>query len=249
MEKLASTRTSRRRVMKGAAVAAGGLAAGYVKPNMQSLGVLAAHARVSAPPPPPPDITPPLCAWTFRQWAPGQPSFLPAALRGNKYVEVTIQDPQSGLSHIVYHVALNVQFHNNTFAPGTTTPVVFTATKINNSARSQVDITVYDLAGNSTRCDPIFDEIVAGSTEVYSGVPEYEYVVSIVNGAVGLTSVDIMINGNPVSMTGLAPGSVSHISVQQYMVPGPNNTFVVTPNGPAGATADIVIANVTCVCA
>lgn len=253
VSKIAASTLSRRTLVKGAVATAGGAAAaGYVKPSMTALGVMAAHARVSAPPPPPNDTTPPICTWRFRQWAPGQPTYagFPTAYRGHKYVEVTVHDPESGLSNIIWNTALNVYLHGHTFTPGTTAPVTFTATKINNSTRSQLDITVVNMVGLRTHCDPIFDELMAGGTEVYSGVPDNEWAVTILNGSPGLSGVDISVNGNPLTPAprNMADGGVYHLSAQQFMVPGPNNTFVVTPIGAAGGTADIIIANIFCDC-
>ena len=91
------------------------------------------------------DTSPPVCILT----ATG------VNLSGQKYIQVTVQDAGSGLQTIVVNTVLNATL---AYAPalvvGTTSPVVITATKIVQTSSSFLKLTVTNVAGLSTTCDP-----------------------------------------------------------------------------------------------
>jgi hypothetical protein len=74
---------------------------------------------------------------------------------GDKYIQVTVQDPQSGIQSIVIDVADNASI---VIAPdpyaGTLAPVLITATKIVPTEGSFVQLTVTNGQGLSLTCDP-----------------------------------------------------------------------------------------------
>ena len=99
---------------------------------------------------PPPDRTPPLCVMTGM----GTDS------TGHKFIQVTIQDAQSGPASIVATTIVNSDNGNPAvplyFTVEDTLPFVITFTKLDVTKSSQVALTVTDLAGNVTHCDPVF---------------------------------------------------------------------------------------------
>ena len=54
------------------------------------------------------------------------------------------------------------------FTSGTTNPVVITATKINQSQSATVALSVRDVAGNSTNCDPVYTTVEASIPEEFA---------------------------------------------------------------------------------
>ncbi len=87
-----------------------------------------------------------------------------------KTIQVTVQDPQSGLQSVDYNVKNGSvspdagPFTTNgdgsisgsaDFAAGLTTPLVLTVTKTNQSLGSRVVFTVNNVAGLKTICDPV----------------------------------------------------------------------------------------------
>lgn len=71
-----------------------------------------------------------------------------------KQLQITISDSGSGLGSIVVTESTNADTPVPPFATGSTSPVLVTATKIDQSKGSNVAITVTDVAGNVTKCDP-----------------------------------------------------------------------------------------------
>lgn len=94
---------------------------------------------------PPPDTTPPTCRLTATVSGPP------------KSIQVTVQDSGSGIQSIVastYNANAPVSF-----TPGTTSPIVVTATKVDQTKGSTLTLTVTDMAGNRTVCDPVIPAV------------------------------------------------------------------------------------------
>lgn len=98
------------------------------------------------------DPTPPVCILTA--------TGVDAA--GRKYIQVTVQDPSgpadsgSGIEDIVVDKLGNAAL---TYSPdpwyvGTLSPVTITATKVDQTKGSWLQLTVYNVAGLTTTCDP-----------------------------------------------------------------------------------------------
>lgn len=92
-----------------------------------------------------PDTSPPVCAL----------SATATNGAGAKYIQVTLQDPQSGIQGIVIDDVRNASL---TYTPdpyaGSKSPVIVTATKVDQTKSSFLKLTVTNLAGLSTTCDP-----------------------------------------------------------------------------------------------
>jgi hypothetical protein len=95
-----------------------------------------------APPPGVGDTTPPTC--TLIATLPGPP----------KSIQVEVQDTDSGVDTIV-HVETNANTVVSPFVSGDTAPILVTSEKINQSLASSLRLTVTDVAGNTTVCDPV----------------------------------------------------------------------------------------------
>ncbi len=87
-----------------------------------------------------PDRTPPTC-------------FVSAVRAGPpKQLDLTAQDTGSGIATITVVSISNGTVSVPPFTPGTTSPVVITATKTNQSSPTVFNVDVTDVAGNTTRC-------------------------------------------------------------------------------------------------
>lgn len=71
-------------------------------------------------------------------------------------LQVRLQDGESGLAHVSVLVAVNADVNLPAFTPGTTDPVIVTATKIDPNHSSTLTLEVFDVAGHSTTCDPVY---------------------------------------------------------------------------------------------
>ncbi|MEL6821097.1 MAG: FlgD immunoglobulin-like domain containing protein, partial [Calditrichota bacterium] len=71
-------------------------------------------------------------------------------------LSVMLQDFESGLSHVNVLKDKNADVTIPAFTPGTTDAIVVTAVKIDPNKGSSVVLEVFDMAGNSTICDPVY---------------------------------------------------------------------------------------------
>jgi len=88
------------------------------------------------------DDTPPICKLVAM--VPGPP----------KQIQIEIQDTVSGLNSVSVTTAANADVSVPAFTSATTSPIMVTATKTDQSKGSTVALTVTDIAGNVTMCDP-----------------------------------------------------------------------------------------------
>jgi hypothetical protein len=186
------------------------------------------------------DTTPPACALT----ASGTDA------SGKKFIQVTVQDAgptASGLATIVVTDSTNATTVVPPFVPGTKNPVVVTSTKIKQTKPSTLALHVTDVAGNFTDCDPVLTSVLRlpgdQETQTFSGLPASESKVTIANGAPGVNSVTIVVNGVRFKETGLDDGEVRKFNVASAMRAGNANTIEITGRGKAGASADIIISD------
>ncbi|MGH2933620.1 MAG: hypothetical protein ACRDL2_03775 [Gaiellaceae bacterium] len=97
--------------------------------------------------PPPPDTSPPACKLLYTTTGPP------------KSITVEVQDTGSGLETVVA-TTHNADAPVPPFTTGTTGAITVTATKIDQSQGATLELTVTDVAGNQTVCDPIFGAAV-----------------------------------------------------------------------------------------
>ncbi|MFZ0389563.1 MAG: FlgD immunoglobulin-like domain containing protein, partial [Calditrichia bacterium] len=80
-------------------------------------------------------------------------------------IDIRVQDMQSGIASIIVLKAKNATVNIPSFTVGDTGPIMVTATKIDNSKGASVALETMDVAGNSSRCDPVY-------TKLSSAIPE-----------------------------------------------------------------------------
>jgi hypothetical protein len=130
----------------------------------------------------------------------------------------------------------------------TTSPVVVTATKINQSLSSQISLRVLDAAGNVTNCDP--REIQVDRTtgvptvSTFTGVDQVERYLQVSNAAPGLSNVRVTINSTVIELAGLKDNEVRNVDVGPAWAPGTGNVVVVEPlSKPGGGGAWVLLAD------
>lgn len=101
------------------------------------------HTCPATTTPPPPDTTPPTC------------KLISTSLGPPKSITVAAQDTGSGIKSIVA-TTFNATAPVPSFTSGTTSTIDVTATKIDQTKGATLTLTVTDVAGNVTVCDPIF---------------------------------------------------------------------------------------------
>jgi hypothetical protein len=167
---------------------------------------------------------------------------------GHTYIRITVQDPRSGLGSVQVTETNNATVPVPAFAAGITTPVVVTATKLDQTHTSQVVLNVTDRAGNVTSCDPILTEIGRDGpggvprSETFRHVAQGESHITVLNNTPGLDRLKLVVNGHVFEVGGLADGEKRDLDVSAAMRRG-NNTITITAQGGDNGTAAILIAD------
>jgi len=160
-----------------------------------------------------------------------------------KQLQITMQDISSGLDTIQLVSAFNSTVNIPPFTPGTFSPVLVTATKLDQSQSSDVAFTVTNTANVSTSCDPLdFTVQLGGRTEthVFRDLSGNEHYIRIQNGTPGLKSATFDVNGKlfPVS---LRDGQSVELDVGSAMRPQNINKVVMIARGPRRSSATVLI--------
>jgi uncharacterized repeat protein (TIGR01451 family) len=162
-------------------------------------------------------------------------------------LRIGVRDMQSGLATIQVTNSTNADTVVPPFTVTTTTQVVVTSTKINQSLSSTVQLRVTDVAGNVTVCDPVADLVVRDSgssaASTYNGLAAAEHYVSITNGSPGVQRLDVTVNGHTWKLTGLKANEERTLNVASAMRAGSNNTVSVKAYGRPGGSALVVISD------
>jgi hypothetical protein len=131
-----------------------------------------------------------------------------------------------------------------------------TATKINQSQSSVVELTVVDLCGHTTVFDPVFATIaIPASTsqhaaefnfnhrEVthFNGISRAEGMVLLQNDTPGVSLLIIRVNGSEFR-TRLSNGQTKKLDISSALVHG-SNTVRVAVTGNPGSSVDLTIAD------
>jgi hypothetical protein len=108
-----------------------------------------------------------------------------------------------------------------------------------------VELSVQDVAGNTTTCDPITVTLQSVSgvvrPQVVRGVGNAEHLVTVQNGSPGMSSVEVHVNGHAYRIDQLHEGEQRTIDIGSALHKGNVNTFVFTARGERGALADLMI--------
>jgi len=164
--------------------------------------------------------------------------------QGRRYIQITVQDGDSGLGAINILATENVTVNVPSFTPGTKSPVVITATKVDQSQSSNVVVQSIDVCGNIN--DPVMIEVVreAGKpeTQVLVDIPRAENRIDIFNGDPGLTNLSIRVNGKNFEIAGLGRNERRTLNVSSAMHEG-RNRIAITPRGKPGGTALVMVSD------
>jgi hypothetical protein len=186
------------------------------------------------------DTTPPSCALT--NVIAGPP----------KQIQITVQDSGSGLAGppngIVVTEDSNATVSVPAYAAGTTSAIVVTATKIDQTLGSTIALQVTDVAGNVTNCDPALLTInrLTGqpASTTLTHIARAESQVRIQNDATqGAGTIQINVNGKTFTAAGLRNNEVRTLNVSSAMTAGNNNTITLTAVGQPGSSATVLVSN------
>ena len=139
---------------------------------------------------------------------------------GKKYIQITVQDGGRACRIVA---SPEQRHHAQTFTPGTTSPVVVTATKINQSQAAQMALQVTDMAGNVTNCDPVLTADPGQRkppTITATGIAQGEHLLHIYNGDPGLSHLIVRVNGVKVQERDLEPNEQRIVDIASALQPG-----------------------------
>jgi hypothetical protein len=165
---------------------------------------------------------------------------------GRKFIEVEVQDTGSGLGSVTVDKSTNANTVVPSFTPGTKSVVVIRSTKTNSSKASTVQLTVRDVAQNTTICDPVVTELFnkrGQRVQVHRGLKQAESKISIENASPGITSVEFVVNGKSYVVSRMRAGKTYKFNVAKAMKRGSNNTIVIHMRGRLGGRALVVISD------
>ncbi|MDQ6945461.1 MAG: hypothetical protein M3256_04135 [Actinomycetota bacterium] len=163
-----------------------------------------------------------------------------------KQIQITVQDTGSGLAAggIVVTTAVNANVPVPAFTAGTTSPVVVTATKINQAAPSHVALRVTDRSGNVTTCDPTDISIDRTNgkpvTQSVHDVPSAEHFLTVFNGQPGIRTLVVNANSH-IFVLRLTGGQTVTIDLGWALSTRGSNTVRFTAAGGPGSTATAVL--------
>ena len=163
---------------------------------------------------------------------------------GQRFTKISCQDGGSGLASIHVIKSSNYTVKIPSFSVGTTSPVVVTATKIDNALSAWVTLGLRDVAGNVGFYDPVELEIERTTgkpqSQTLTGIPEAESLITIYNHNPGLTALFIEVNGTKFMIPGLRDNEVRNIDVSPVMA-AEDNTLTFQTHGRPGGSATILI--------
>lgn len=179
------------------------------------------------------DASPAQCPITLNE--PGPPA----------RVESTIKDVGTGLAEIVVTKSENADTVVPPFTVGTRDPVVLSATKIDQTQKARIEARVTDLAGNVKICDPILLLLIRdknqSALEAVPDVPRAEDHVTVTNGAPGVATFEIKVNGQKFKVSGLKEHEERTIDISSAMVDGDANQVEFKVTGKPGGWANVMI--------
>lgn len=162
-------------------------------------------------------------------------------------IDMTVQ-AEAGIVEISAYKLVNATVDMPYFEIGTTEPVKCTATKVDQTKPSIVELQVCSPAGCCANVDPVLAtlRIPEGRIRVresFSDIPAAEHYVTIQNGHPGLRKLGIIVNGQRAAVLRIGPREVRTIDIPSAMM-DPQNIITITAQGRPGASALIVISDV-----
>ena len=179
---------------------------------------------------PPPDTTDPECR---------------LSVLTSNYIEVRLRDPESGVASVNVDVRTNLSVRVPAITPGTNAELVVTATRINRTQAARLQLSVTDVAGNVTVCDPVLATLRitrAGkpTVQTYAGIPRFEHRLTIKALRPGLMMAVISANGRSIRID-LRGKRIVRRSIIAALNHGRNNKVTVKLYGARGAAALIAL--------
>lgn len=167
---------------------------------------------------------------------------------GQSYIEVTLQDTESGLGFIVPTQQSNISVQSSGFMYGTPSPTVVTGTKQNQSQKASVQLTVVDACGNTVLCDPLVADLALRGNgkpieQTHTRLPQAEHFVRVVNGSPGIETLRVFVNGRRYPLRNLRDGEVRTLDVAAAMLPGNTNVIVLRAAGGPDSSATVMISD------
>jgi hypothetical protein len=181
------------------------------------------------------EITPPRC--TLTAIVPGPP----------KQIQVTVQDTGSGLASIV-PTTVNATATVPAFTVGTTLAQLVTAVKIDQSKGASLSLTVTDVAGNVTTCDPVFGlsrtkAVRTGNLVRFAHVRQNASTATLQAGALAVQAIDLSVNGRVFHVGRLESGRTMKLDIASALRAGSSNVVVARVYGRRGARVTIVLSD------
>lgn len=184
------------------------------------------------------DNTPPSCALTGVIAGPP------------KQILITVQDSDGGLAGppngIVVTTSNNATVSIPSYSAGTTSPVIVTATKIDQTQGASVALQVTDAAGNVTLCDPAVLNVDRSTGKPASmtvhGIAHSEHLVHIYNGMPGVSTLSVDVNGRRFQVSNLKAGQQATIDISSALVSG-QNAVTLTASGQPGGGVTVIVAS------
>jgi hypothetical protein len=146
---------------------------------------------------------------------------------------MVVQDPVGIASiDLIYHANANIAMFG--FAPGVTTPVTVTATRIDPSLNYGLTIVVTNTVGATIECDPVASVVGAGSMRMFRGLSHLESKVTLSNLSAVAQRVRVTVNGIRFTVR-VRAGQTRELDVSRAMHVGTQNVAWVKVLGRAGA--------------
>jgi hypothetical protein len=176
--------------------------------------------------------------------------FRPSALRSGPpaQMDVTVQDAENGVCQILPTLLINTQVYVPGFTPGTTDPIVVTATKLSSALPSQFELMSSTCDACTQNGDPVLTvlRIAEGEErfrETFAGLPAAERYVRVQNGYPGLPRVDVHVNGRPAGSLRLGREEVAMLDIGPFMTKLGGNIVTLVGFGRPGHSALVVVSD------
>ncbi len=160
-----------------------------------------------------------------------------------KQILFSVQDTGSGLSSIITTTSTNATTSIPPFAVGDTNAVVIKGIKVDQSKSSDVAFKVFDVAGDTTTCDPV-DMTIADDggrgAHTFTDIPQAEHFIELMDQHAGVEWVEVSVNGH-IFLRKLDPVYTVALNVEKAMKEGAKNKIEVWAYGPKGGSVYVLI--------
>jgi hypothetical protein len=164
---------------------------------------------------------------------------------GNETFEVTVQDPEVGLSAIRVITQTNMSVIVPVFTPGTRDPQVVKATQVNKVLSTVLAIEITNSNGEILTCDPAATLAVREKgrpvSETFNNVLHDEGTLRLSNGTPGLKRLEVTVNGILFVMDNLTDGEVRYLNILSALKSTDDNVVTLKASGVSGASGDVLI--------